>query len=181
MPRRLAKPATSFFIAIAALGELLAAARHRHARPARRCPGDLGGPILEAQNSQPVPIPAPSRRPSIPASSAGAPKTKPPASAASSSRAKTARLPRTPLRQQARMVRAWPVWPANPGRRAGAQDRQLAFLNAGVDRRTVWPDRVMPPASPFVLQAGAVIPAALITGIPLGPPRPDQRPGDEPV
>lgn len=46
-----------------------------------------------------------------------------------------------------------------------AQDRQLAFLNAPADRRTVAPDRVMPPASPFVLQAGSVIPAALITGI----------------
>jgi type IV secretion system protein VirB10 len=46
-----------------------------------------------------------------------------------------------------------------------AQDRQLAFLNAAADRRTVTPDRVSPPASPFVLQAGAVISAALITGI----------------
>ncbi|WP_054313166.1 TrbI/VirB10 family protein [Mesorhizobium sp. 1M-11] len=46
-----------------------------------------------------------------------------------------------------------------------AQDKQLAFLNAAVDRRTTSSDRVMPPASPFVLQAGAVISAALITGI----------------
>ena len=46
-----------------------------------------------------------------------------------------------------------------------AQDKQLAFLNATVDRRTTSLDRVMPPASPFVLQAGAVISAALITGI----------------
>jgi type IV secretion system protein VirB10 len=46
-----------------------------------------------------------------------------------------------------------------------AQDKQLAFLNAAVDRRTTSSDRVTPPASPFVLQAGAVIPAALITGI----------------
>jgi type IV secretion system protein VirB10 len=46
-----------------------------------------------------------------------------------------------------------------------AQDRQLAFLNAPVDRRTTALDRVMTPPSPFVLQAGAVIPAALITGI----------------
>lgn len=45
------------------------------------------------------------------------------------------------------------------------QDRQLAFLNAAADRRTVAPDRVMPPASHYMLQAGAVIPAALITGI----------------
>lgn len=48
---------------------------------------------------------------------------------------------------------------------AGTQDRHLAFLNAEVDRRTVAPDRVVAPASPFVLQAGSVIPAALITGI----------------
>jgi type IV secretion system protein VirB10 len=46
-----------------------------------------------------------------------------------------------------------------------AQDKQLAFLNAAVDRRPTSSDRVMAPASPFVLQAGAVIPAALITGI----------------
>jgi type IV secretory pathway VirB10-like protein len=46
-----------------------------------------------------------------------------------------------------------------------AQDRQAAFLNAAVDRRTVAADRVMAPASPYVLQAGAVISAALITGI----------------
>lgn len=45
------------------------------------------------------------------------------------------------------------------------QDRHLAFLNAPVDRRIVAPDRVTPPASPYVLQAGSVIPAALITGI----------------
>jgi len=46
-----------------------------------------------------------------------------------------------------------------------AQDRQNAFLNAAVDRRTVSPDRVAAPASPNILQAGAVISAALITGI----------------
>ncbi|ODS88346.1 MAG: conjugal transfer protein TraI [Devosia sp. 66-14] len=47
----------------------------------------------------------------------------------------------------------------------GPEDRQLAFLNAEVDRRTVAADRVAAPASPFTLQAGSVIPAALITGI----------------
>ena len=51
--------------------------------------------------------------------------------------------------------------PATPS----AQDRQLAFLNAPTDRRTVAPDRVAAPASPYILQAGAVISAALITGI----------------
>ncbi|MGD9847002.1 MAG: TrbI/VirB10 family protein, partial [Variibacter sp.] len=46
-----------------------------------------------------------------------------------------------------------------------AQDRQLAFLNQTPDKRTVSPDRVAVPASANVLQAGAVIAAALITGI----------------
>ena len=45
------------------------------------------------------------------------------------------------------------------------QDRKLLFVNAPVDRRTTAPDRLSRPASPFVMQAGTVIPAALITGI----------------
>lgn len=45
------------------------------------------------------------------------------------------------------------------------QDRKLAFTNAPVDRKTTSLDRLARPASPFVLQAGAVIPAALITGL----------------
>lgn len=45
------------------------------------------------------------------------------------------------------------------------QERKLAFVNAPVDRRTTSPDRLVRPASPYVVQAGAVIPAALITGI----------------
>lgn len=45
------------------------------------------------------------------------------------------------------------------------QDRKLAFVNASIDRRTTSPDRVTKPASPYVVQAGTVIPGALITGI----------------
>lgn len=45
------------------------------------------------------------------------------------------------------------------------QDRKLAFVNAPVDRRTTSPDRLAKPASPFVVQAGTIIPGALITGI----------------
>ncbi|GMO10746.1 TrbI/VirB10 family protein [Bradyrhizobium ottawaense] len=45
------------------------------------------------------------------------------------------------------------------------QDRKLAFVNASVDRRMVSPDRVIRPASPYIVQAGTVIPGALITGI----------------
>jgi type IV secretion system protein TrbI len=45
------------------------------------------------------------------------------------------------------------------------QDRKLAFVNAPVDRRTTALDRLARPASPYILQAGTVIPAALITGM----------------
>jgi type IV secretory pathway VirB10-like protein len=45
------------------------------------------------------------------------------------------------------------------------QDRKLLFVNAPVDRRTTSPDRLSRPVSPFVVQAGMIIPAALITGI----------------
>ena len=45
------------------------------------------------------------------------------------------------------------------------QDRKLAFVKATSDRRVTNPDRLSPPASPFIVQAGAIIPGALITGI----------------
>ena len=55
--------------------------------------------------------------------------------------------------------------PLDPEALLNMQDRKLAFLNGPVDRKTVSPDRLANPASRFVVQAGAVIPAALITGI----------------
>lgn len=55
--------------------------------------------------------------------------------------------------------------PLDSGAAQNMQDRKLAFVNAETDRRTVSPDRVQEKASPYVVQAGTVIPAALITGI----------------
>ena len=55
--------------------------------------------------------------------------------------------------------------PVDPGAAQNMQDRKLAFVNADTDRRTVSTERVQDKASPYVVQAGAVIPAALITGI----------------
>jgi len=55
--------------------------------------------------------------------------------------------------------------PASGANELTSQDHRLAFLNGNVDRRTVSADRITPPASPYVLQAGAVIPAALLTGL----------------
>jgi type IV secretion system protein VirB10 len=45
------------------------------------------------------------------------------------------------------------------------QDRKLAFVNASPDRSTTSPDRVSAPVSSYVVQAGNIIPASLITGI----------------
>jgi type IV secretion system protein VirB10 len=60
--------------------------------------------------------------------------------------------------------------PAGPGSpygsdSASSRDRHTAFLNGPVDRRIVSSDQLVAPASPYVLQAGTIIPAALITGI----------------
>jgi type IV secretion system protein VirB10 len=57
------------------------------------------------------------------------------------------------------------VPPVDPESVLNMQDRKLAFVNGPVDRRTVSPDRLANPPSQYVVQAGAVIPAALITGI----------------
>jgi type IV secretory pathway VirB10-like protein len=58
-----------------------------------------------------------------------------------------------------------PTPPVDAGAAQNMQDRKAAFLNASTDKRTVSPDRLDAKASPYVVQAGTVIPAALITGI----------------
>ena len=45
------------------------------------------------------------------------------------------------------------------------QDRKLAFLNGPIDKRTVSAERLEAPASTYIVQAGSVIPAVLLTGI----------------
>ena len=63
--------------------------------------------------------------------------------------------------------------PESPGERPpidadsiqNMQDRKLAFLNGPLDKRTVSGERLEGPASRYVVQAGSVIPAALLTGI----------------
>jgi type IV secretion system protein VirB10 len=57
------------------------------------------------------------------------------------------------------------VPPIDPESLLNMQDRKTAFLNGPVDRKSVSPDRLENPASRYVVQAGAVIAAALITGI----------------
>jgi type IV secretion system protein VirB10 len=55
--------------------------------------------------------------------------------------------------------------PVSPLPDQNMQDQKLAFLNGPSDAPTVSSDRLTPAASPYIIQAGTVIPAALITGI----------------
>jgi type IV secretion system protein TrbI len=55
--------------------------------------------------------------------------------------------------------------PTDPDSLQNMQERKLMFLTATVDRKTINPDRLADTPSPFVVQAGTVISAALITGI----------------
>ncbi|NNU36005.1 TrbI/VirB10 family protein [Rhizobium sophorae] len=134
-------------------------------------PGDLGRPILGAQNrGQPVPTPGM-------ATPSPGPSPEEQRRIQELESARTARLFAATETRTATMTpsQATPgVLPtpdltslglAPPPTTPTAQDRQNAFLNAAADRRTVAPDRVAAPASPNILQAGAVISAALITGI----------------
>lgn len=59
------------------------------------------------------------------------------------------------------------LFPASAGqaRQPDKTERQEAFLNREVDRRTTAADRLQSPQSPYVLQAGSVIEAALLTGL----------------
>jgi type IV secretion system protein TrbI len=53
----------------------------------------------------------------------------------------------------------------DPTAAENTQDQKLAFMNGLSNVQTVSMDRLQDPASPYVLQAGSIIPAALITGL----------------
>ncbi len=124
-------------------------------------PGDLGGPILDAQNrGQPIAPPA-MAMPAVDPDE------------------ERRRAEEEAARLSTVFFQSGPRPGAGPGTAPGladfglaglpgqapAQDRQTAFLTGPADRQVVALDSVMAPASPYILQAGAVIPAALITGI----------------
>ncbi|MEM7711073.1 MAG: TrbI/VirB10 family protein [Pseudomonadota bacterium] len=122
-------------------------------------PGDLGGGILDAQQRG-QPIAAPSL----------APPTMDPAEQQRLAELEAARVSDLffQTRPGAPASTGFQMPPGAPGGGLAATpetDPRQAFLTGPIDRRTVAPDRVQPPASPYLLQAGSVIPAALITGI----------------
>ncbi|MDZ7896257.1 MAG: TrbI/VirB10 family protein [Sphingobium sp.] len=134
-------------------------------------PGDLGRPILNAQNAgQPVPTPGivtpsgpvgPTPEEQRQAQEREAARNAKLFASTETRPANTTTTTTTPAPQTDLTSLGLAPQPATPS----AQDRQLAFLNAAPDKRTVSPDRIAAPASKNVLQAGAVISAALITGI----------------
>ena len=131
-------------------------------------PGDLGRPILNGQNAPSLGVPATDSE-----------------QQRLGQEIEAARLSRlfasTSIRElvssvaQAASVGASAIAPNQAGQSAqpapnetstqNGQDRKLAFVNASPDRRTTSPDRVSAPVSTYVLQAGNIIPASLITGI----------------
>ena len=125
-------------------------------------PGDLGRPMLNAQVAAPV---DPERQRFAQENEAARTSH---LFATTSTREQSAAPTVTPSATEQRT--ASPTGqtdtpPIDPDSLLNMQDRKSAFLNSPVDRKTVSPDRLVSPASRYVVQAGAVIPAALVTGI----------------
>ena len=136
-------------------------------------PGDLGRPILSAQaNGQPVPMP--------PMGQPAAQPVDPRLAEAQQARQRvlqerdTARTSRLFLGgstgsagsadQPAMQMTSAPIADASPPPAAAAGGKQ-EFLQIGSNRTPVSSERVTAPVSPNILQAGSIIPAALLTGI----------------
>lgn len=137
-------------------------------------PGDLGRPMLNAGVGAPgMPQPATSAQPDPEAQRRAQERAR---RAQEVDAARTSKL--FTSEATAAIAPATPLTPSAPAGAPGDQtaaasgtrqptegDRKLAFLNGDVDRQTVSQDRVEAPASRNVVQAGAVIPAALLTGL----------------
>ena len=131
-------------------------------------PGDLGRPILNAQNAPSAGMPAidsgqqrlgeeieAARLSKLFASTSIRELVSSVAQAASVGASTTAPIQTSQSAQPA----------PNDAFAQNGQDRKLSFVNASPDHRTTSPDRVSAPVSSYVVQAGNIIPASLITGI----------------
>ena len=136
-------------------------------------PGDLGRPIVSAkQRGEDVPVPPIGAQPGPP-----------------DPRAQAAEAARQRAAQERDAARTSSVFLASGGARAGAepvstpgspapsaqepaqqaaqgdQAGKRAFMAQAANQRTVSVERLTAPASPNIVQAGSIIPAALITGV----------------
>ena len=138
-------------------------------------PGDLGGPIVSAQQrGENVPVPPVGAQ-------AGQPDPRAQAPEAARQRAQqerdAARTSAVFLASGGTAAAAVPTVPSLAPQRVpavlesaataaqGDQAGKRAFLAQGPNQRTVSAERLVAPASPNIVQAGSIIPAALITGI----------------
>lgn len=128
-------------------------------------PGDLGRPIVSAQaRGEHVPTPPIGAEPGAHTDPAAqeqdAARTSQLFLAASSARQSE------PVQSAIDALNPFALLQTPAALAAGApQGSRNDFLNREPDRRTVSAERIAQPASPYVIQAGSVIPAALITGI----------------
>lgn len=125
-------------------------------------PGDLGRPILRAQGpGQASPDPEQQR---VAQETEAARTSRLFATSSSVNRAPAPPPPRGPTPTPG-LEAPGERPPIDPDSIQNMQDRKLAFVNAPVDKRTVSSERLQDKASTYVVQAGSVIPAALLTGI----------------
>jgi len=141
-------------------------------------PGDLGRPILSAQQrGENVPVPpvgTQARQPDPRAQAAEAARQRAQqerdaartstvflGGGSATSRSAGAPLPGLP----ATGTSAGPTTPASEAAAQSDQAGKRAFLAQASNQRTVSVERLAAPASPNILQAGSIIPAALITGV----------------
>jgi len=127
-------------------------------------PGDLGRPILSAQNGQAIPGVATGNF-------GNATQMAQETDAARASRLFVSTQPRNVAAAATPTPSALPATDlahlglAPPAATPSAVDRQLAFLNGPADSRVLASGVLSPAPSPYILQAGSVIPAALLTGL----------------
>ena len=123
-------------------------------------PGDLGRPILRSQGNERLGVDPEQQR--LAQESESARTSRLFVSSATIHRAPTLSAP---------AAAASPFEPSgekpsiDPDAVQNMQDRKLAFLNGPADKRTVSVERLEQLVSKYVVQAGSVIPAALLTGI----------------
>jgi type IV secretion system protein VirB10 len=118
-------------------------------------PGDLGQPMVSAQRARGLEGPATSFESATPA----------PARLVTPRPVKSAMV--DPAVQGGQAARAAGLFTA-AARRAEQALPATSLGAAGpsvADERATSPERLQPPASPYVLQAGSIIPAALVTGL----------------
>lgn len=132
-------------------------------------PGDLGRPIVSAQKAgEAVPVPGmaqPPVDPRVAAAEQARQRAQQEREAAQASRLFLGGSPGASIAEAATGMSAVPApEPAAAEKPVGAAARR-AFM-AGGDRSAIESsEQIVSPSSPYILQAGAVIPAALITGI----------------